>query len=123
MVIQIFLKKNLKVFGKRGDLKLFFDKNLNCFKVDEKKKIEPEKEYLRYRLIKIEGNVEKMSGRYKIEIEEIIEYQVIPPGKKIIYKASGYMVINEDCSIIDVMEKAKEETLKIHSGQRKQLNR
>ncbi len=102
-----------------GDLKFFFDKSTNSFKVDEKKKIEPEKEPLKNRLIKIEGNIEKMSGRYKIEIEDIIQYQYIPPDKKIIYEASGYMVINEECSIIDIMEKTKEETLKIHNWTKK----
>jgi len=115
-----------------GDLRLIFDESTNSFKVDEKKKAkmdafeahfiyksEPEKEHFKNRLIKIEGNVEKLSGKYKIEIEDIIEYQHIPPDRKKVYEASGYMVINEDYSTIDLMEKGKEEELNIHIWKKK----
>lgn len=115
-----------------GDLTLIFDEKTNSFKVDEKKKVkmdafearfiyksEPEKEHFKNILINIEGNIKNLSGRYKIEIEDIIEYKHIPSETKKVYGASGYMVINKDCSTIDLMEKGKKEELNICSWKKK----
>ena len=116
-----------------GDLELAFDEVKNSFRLDGKIKEKVEgfealvgqmsgqkKEQFKNRLINIKGNVEKLSGRYEIGIEEIVEYGYIAPETKKVHEASGYLVINEDCSTIDVMEKAKEEKLNICGWKKKQ---
>ncbi len=116
-----------------GDLELVFDEDKSSFRVDEKIKVkvegfealveqtsESQKEQFKNRLINIKGNVEKLSGRYEIGIEERIEYGYISSETKKVYEASGYVVINKDYSTIDVMEQAKEEKLNICSWKKKQ---
>jgi thioredoxin-like negative regulator of GroEL len=116
-----------------GDLELSFDETTNSFKVDGTKKVkleglleslsmrktEPEKEHFKTRLIKIEGTVQKLSARYEVKVEDLIEYQTIAPERKTVYEASGYMVVNEDYKTIDVMEKAKDDKLNIRSWKKK----
>ena len=112
---------------------MVFDEDKRSFRVDEKIRVkvegfealveqtsESQKEQFKNRLINIKGNVEKLSGRYEIGIEERIEYKYISSETKKVYEASGYVVINKDYSTIDVMEQAKEEKLNICSWKKKQ---
>jgi tetratricopeptide (TPR) repeat protein len=116
-----------------GDLELSFDETTNSFKVDGTKKVkleglleslsmrktEPEKEHFKTTLIKIKGTVKKLSARYEVKVEDLIEYQYVSPQRTTVYEASGYMVVNEDYKTIDVMEKAKDEKVDIRSWKKK----
>ncbi|MFH1335048.1 MAG: hypothetical protein ABII96_00885 [Candidatus Zixiibacteriota bacterium] len=110
-----------------GDLRIVFDDVTHTFQVDETKQIksgnllslsmrksDSKEEDYKIRLIKIEGKVENLSGRYKIEIEEKLEHGIFGPTTTKIYEADGYMIINQDCITIEVMEKTKDGKLDLH---------
>ena len=60
--------------------------------------------------------MEKLSGRYDIKVEEIIERTYLSewsPEKKTIHQATGYMLFNAKAlTTIDIMEKDKGENIK-----------
>ena len=60
-----------------------------------------------------------MSGIYKIEVEDTVEYQHVSPERKKTYEASGHMAVSKDSSTIDVMERPRENELNIHSWKKK----
>ena len=86
-----------------------------------KKKTEPKEEHYKNRFISIEGDLKKLSGRYKIKIEEVIDYKYIPSYKKIVHEAEGYLEINKDYNLINVMEKSTKEVLNISSWKKKDI--
>lgn len=115
-----------------ADLKLILDESKSTFKAEEtiklkleglealvKTKTEPKEEQYKNRFITIEGDLKKLSGRYKIKIEDVIEYKYIPSDKKIVHEAEGYLVINKDYNLINVMEKSTKEELNISSWKKK----
>ncbi len=115
-----------------GNLKLILDESKSTFKGEEKIKLkllghegwikmktEPKEEHYKNRFISIEGDLEKLSGRYKIKIEEVIDYKYIPSDKKIVHEAEGYLEINKDYNLINVMEKSTKEELNISSWKKK----
>lgn len=113
-----------------GDIKIIFDKEKKSFKGSGEKKIPPDKflltliknqtgsniDFFTKRLIIIQGNIAKLSGKYKITIEEKDEYEDgTSYGEKKTYKVTGHMVINKDIDKIIVMEKKNDEDLKMSS--------
>ena len=113
-----------------GDIKIIFDKEKKSFKGSGEKKIPPDKflltliknqtgsniDFFTKRLIIIQGNIAKLSGKYKITIEEKDEYEDgTSYGEKKTYKVTGHMVINKDINKIIVMEKKNDEDLKMSS--------
>jgi thioredoxin-like negative regulator of GroEL len=94
-----------------GELRLIIDDVSKTFKIEEEQKKANEKNGSR-RVITINGSIEKLSGRYDIKVEEIIQYTYIPPGKKTIHQAAGYILFDAtDLTSIDIMEKDKEENI------------
>ena len=55
------------------------------------------------RYITIEGRISGLIGRYKIQIDNTQKTTILTAGK--IYSATGYMIINESCDRIEIMEK------------------
>lgn len=117
-----------------GGANLVFDSKTPSFKIDEKKRVKlgalgsilrghlsSGEERYKTEIIKIEGESTKMSGRYKVEIEDIFEYKHISPVKKKVYEADGLMIISEDFKTIYVMEKDKEEKLNIRRWKKKEV--
>jgi len=113
-----------------GDIKIIFDKKKNSFTGSGKKKIPPDKflltliknqtgsniDFYTKRLINIQGNITKLSGKYEITIEEKDEYEDgTSYGEEKTYKITGYMVINKDINEILVMEKKNDEDFKIYN--------
>lgn len=95
-----------------GELRLIIDDVSKTFKIEEEQKKANEKNGSRI-VITINGSIEKLSGRYDIKVEEIIQYYSLPPGKKTIHQATGYMLFDAtDLNTINVMEKDKEEDIK-----------
>jgi len=115
-----------------GDLQLRFDEGKGIFNVDEeltlklegmegwvKQKTEPPEEQFKKRIVKIEGKIINLSARYDIDVRDIIEYKYIPPDRKNVYEAKGYLVLDVSNNTISVMEKDKEKKLKMDSWKRK----
>jgi tetratricopeptide (TPR) repeat protein len=117
-----------------GDIKIIFDKEKNSFTGSVEKKIPPDeflltliknqsgsyRDFFTRRLINIQGNTTKLSGKYEIIISEKDEYaDGISYGEKKSYKITGYMVINNDINKIEVMEKKNDEDFKIYSWNKK----
>ena len=113
-----------------GDIKIIFDKEKKSFKGSGEKKIPPDKflltliknqsgshrDFFTRRLIFIQGNITKLSGRYEIIMEEKDEYEDgTSYGEKKTYKITGYMVINKDINKTEVMEKKNDEDFKMSS--------
>jgi tetratricopeptide (TPR) repeat protein len=113
-----------------GDIKIIFDKKKNSFTGSGEKKIPPDKflltliknqsgphrDFFTRRLISIQGNITKLSGRHEIIMEEKNEYEDgTSYGEKKTYKVTGHMVINKDIDKIIVMEKKNDEDLKMSS--------
>jgi len=113
-----------------GDIKIIFDKDKKSFIGSGEKKIPPDKflltliknqtgsyrDFFTRRLINIKADISKLSGNYKITIEEKDEYaDGTSYGEKKSYKITGYMVINKDINKIEVMEKKNDEDFKIYS--------
>lgn len=113
-----------------GDIKIIFDKENNSFIGSGEKKIPPDKmilaliknqtgsniDFLTKRLINIQGNITKLSGKYEITIEEKDEYSDgTSYGEKETYKVTGSMVINKDINEILVMEKKNDKDFEISS--------
>ena len=113
-----------------GDIKIIFDKESNSFIGSGEKKIPPDKmilaliknqtgsnvDFLTKRLINIQGNITKLSGKYEITIEEKDEYSDgTSYGEKETYKVTGSMVINKDINEILVMEKKNDKDFEISS--------
>ena len=111
-------------------IKIIFDKKKNSFTGSGKKKIPPDKflltliknqtgsniDFYTKRLINIQGNITKLSGKYEITIEEKDEYEDgTSYGEEKTYKITGYMVINKDINEILVMEKKNDEDFKIYN--------
>jgi len=98
-----------------GKLRLIIDDISKTFKIEEQKKEADEKNGSKT-VITINGSIEKLSGRYDIKVEEIIERTYLSawsPEKKTIHEATGYMMFNvKDLTTIDIMEKDKEENIK-----------
>lgn len=113
-----------------GEIKIIFNKEKKSFKGSGEKKIPPDKflltliknqsgphrDFFTRRLIFIQGNITKLSGRYEIIMEEKDEYEDgTSYGEKKTYKITGYMVINKDINKTEVMEKKNDEDLKMSS--------
>jgi len=117
-----------------GDIKIIFDKEKNSFTGSGEKKLSPDeflltliknqsgshRDFFTRRLISIQGNITKLSGRYEIIMEEKDEYaDGTSYGEKKSYKITGYMVINKDINKIEVMEKKNDEDFNIYSWNKK----
>ncbi len=117
-----------------GDIKIIFDKEKNSFTGSGEKKLPPDeflitliknqsgsyRDFFTRRLISIQGNITKLSGRYEIIMEEKDEYaEGTSYGEKKTYKVMGSMVINEDINDILVMEKKNDEDFKINSWKKR----
>ena len=102
-----------------GDFELKFDEGEKVFSIDGSKKIEvntyssffsspglssPAKIY-NDRHVKITGNIENMSGKYSIDVEDV-KGSMLTTDK--IRESTGYMIINENSNRIETMEKTKE---------------
>jgi len=113
-----------------GDIKMIFDKGKNSIKGSGEKKIPPDEmvlaliknktgsniDFFTKRVINIQGNITKLSGKYEITIEEKDEYSDGTSfGEKKAYKVTGHMVINKDINKIIVMEKKNDEDFKINN--------
>ncbi|MCJ7631397.1 nucleotide-binding protein [Candidatus Bathyarchaeota archaeon] len=98
-----------------GKLDLSIDDVSKTFKIEEQRKEAGEKNGTRT-VITISGSIEKLSGKYDIKVEEIIERTYLStwsPEKKTIHKATGYMLFDvKNLTTIDIMEKDKEENIK-----------
>jgi len=107
-----------------GEVDFSFDKITNSFRASKEITVEksqlgsilegkiiPEKGPPIIRKVSIKGNVEKMSGRYTINIREQTEKDYFPSN---IYNASGYMIINNDYMSLDVMEKTENDDIRFH---------
>ncbi len=103
-----------------GNLKLDFDEKSNSFQINEQIKIEEPllssiligktgegTKFFKDRLISIKGEINNLSGRYKIQVSDKKE-TTLATGDTYIYEADGYMVINENCDYIEAMEKTKD---------------
>ena len=115
-----------------GDLEIAFNETTNSFEIKHSKKVkvegletllkeklEPGKEHFKTRLITINGNSVNLSARYIVEMEDIVEYEYLTPERKKVYKASGYMVINQNYRVIDVMEKTEDDKCNMATWERK----
>ena len=90
--------------GKRID----FDPNNKTFRSEQSTKLSS----IKTRTVLIEGNVNNLSGKYKIKVEDVTEYTTVSPWKDQIHAADGYMLIHrEDDTLIDIMEKTKEDKM------------
>jgi tetratricopeptide (TPR) repeat protein len=103
-----------------GNLELKFDEKTNIFSINGDMQIEvpnyssllswaslpkSEKVY-KDKHVKITGNVENMSGKYSIEVEDKKGSTILIADKT--YEATGYLIINENCNQIEIMEKVKD---------------
>ncbi|HHT9134032.1 MAG TPA: hypothetical protein ACFYD2_03935 [Candidatus Avalokitesvara rifleensis] len=68
--------------------------------------------------IRVDGTIERMSGKYKIKVEKEGGRGGLLSQREAC-EANGYMIINEDYNTIDVMEKDAEEKIKIHAWKKK----
>lgn len=116
-----------------GDIKIIFDKEKNSFTGSGEKKLPPDqflltliknqsglhRDFFTRRLIYIQGNITKLSGRYEIIMEEKDEYaDGTSYGEKKNYKVAGSMVINKDINKIEVMDKKNDEDFKIYNWEK-----
>lgn len=116
-----------------GDIKIIFDKEKNSFTGSGEKKLPPDqflltliknqsglhRDFFTRRLIYIQGNITKLSGRYEIIMEEKDEYaDGTSYGEKKTYKVTGSMVINKDINKIEVMDKKNDEDFKIYNWEK-----
>jgi tetratricopeptide (TPR) repeat protein len=103
-----------------GNLRLDFDEKSNNFQINEQIKVEDPllsailssktgegAKYYKDRLININGQINNLSGRYKIQVSEK-KGTTLATEDTNIYEADGYLVINEDCDYIETMEKTKD---------------
>lgn len=85
------------------------------FKIEEHRKEATDRKNGSKTVITIDGSIEKLRGRYDIEVEEIVERTYLStwsPEKKTIHQATGYMLFDvKDITTIDIMEKDKEEKI------------
>lgn len=94
-----------------GELGLIIDDVSKTFRIEEEREKANEKNSSRS-IITVNGSIEKLSGRYDIKVEEIIQYTYASPGKKTIHQATGYMLFDRtDLTTVVIMEKDKEENI------------
>jgi tetratricopeptide (TPR) repeat protein len=105
-----------------GELKIDLDEKTNSFQIKVHQKVEmplysvalarslgfsqTDKLY-EDRYIKINGNIIALTGKYKIQIDDKEQTPSMTAGK--IYDATGYMIINESCDRIEIMEKTTDD--------------
>ena len=98
-----------------GKLKLTLDDVSKTFKIEEHRKEATDGKNGSKTVITIDGSIVKLSGRYDIKVEEIVERTYLStwlPKKKTIHQATGYMLFDvKDITTIDIMEKDKEEKI------------
>jgi hypothetical protein len=90
-----------------GNLPLIYEQETGLFKIEHKKQTEeisywtgkPAK-WTKEENISINGTVKNMSGKYTIDVSN----EALTPSKTV-YNAEGYMIINENCDFIEIMEK------------------
>jgi tetratricopeptide (TPR) repeat protein len=92
-----------------GSMQLKYNEENNSFEVEHKRKAEITSYYshgekfYKDEVIKIKGTIRNLSGRYTIEVsDEKTATSLLTSGN--IYRASGYMIINENCDFIEIME-------------------
>lgn len=68
----------------------------------------------------IKGTLDNLTGKYKINIEEVTEYENLSPNRESKYKAKGYMFIDESYKRIDIMEETTDENVEFDSWYKKQ---
>ncbi len=103
-----------------GNFELKFDENVHSFSMEGNVRIEDtlasiaslisgnqkqEKEF-KNRNVRITGTIENMSGMCSIEVEDK-KGSTILTGEKV-HETTDYMIINEDCNCIEIMEKTKD---------------
>lgn len=103
-----------------GAFELVFKEETNSFSINGKKQIEtgalaslftppgqepPPKTY-KDRYVNITGTIEKMSGKYNIEVDDKRKPAILTGGK--VHEATGYMVINGSYDCIEIMEKTED---------------
>jgi thioredoxin-like negative regulator of GroEL len=102
-----------------GNMCLNYDKETGFFKIEHSMRVEVnrylsallggvEKDTKSYedRIISIKGKIVNLSGKYTIEVSNEKVTTILTSGN--IYKANGYMLINEKCDFIKIMEKTNE---------------
>lgn len=68
--------------------------------------LQPTKIY-KERYIVIDGRISGLTGRYTIQIDDTKQTTILASGK--LYSATGYMIINESCFRIEIMEKTADD--------------
>ncbi len=93
-----------------GDLPLIYDQENGVIKVEYKKQTEEVSywtgkpiNYIKEEMIEVKGAIRNMSGKYTIEVNN----EALAPNKNV-YSAKGYMIINENRDLIEIMENTKD---------------
>ncbi len=68
------------------------------------------------RYIVIDGTIRGLTGRYRIQIDDTQQTSLLTAGK--LYSATGYMIINDSCDRVQIMEKTSDDKTELREWKR-----
>ena len=111
-------------------MKLKYNEENSFFEVEHTRKVETlsyiitgQKSY-KNEFIKIKGTIRNLSGKYTIEVSDEKPATSLLGGGNIgnIYNANGYMIISENCDIIEIMENTSDGKTKYEQWKKKTIS-